>query len=96
MKVKNLKEESRKPSCGCGTWIHHWEKGSGKKKGDCCGTNCPNDADRGGHVQKKDVNDDSWYIIPICAKHNNQFGKEFSIYDDTILVPVGATKKCGQ
>jgi hypothetical protein len=96
MKVRNLQEYSRPPKCGCGSWIHHWENGSGEDKWLCCATGCLNDADRGGHVQLKDSEDRRWYIIPICAKHNNKFGKEFEIDDDTALVPVGKSAKCGQ
>jgi hypothetical protein len=88
MTLKNLREGSRDPVCGCGSWIHHWENGSGRKKGFCCVIDCQNKADRGGHIQRKVIGDDRWYIIPICAKHNNQFGKELDIYDGTSLIPV--------
>jgi hypothetical protein len=55
---------------------------------------CFEKANRGGHVQRKDINDNSWYIIPICAKHNAQFGKEFSIDDEDFLVPVAKSSRC--
>jgi hypothetical protein len=95
MLVRNLQEDSHSPTCGCGTWIHHWEKGSGRKRGHCCAKGCFKEADRGGHVQRKDIKDNSWYIIPICVEHNNQFGQEFEIEDSTTLVPVGKSKECG-
>jgi hypothetical protein len=95
MTVKNIREGSRDTACGCGSWIRHWENGSGEERGVCCAVGCSNAADRGGHVQLKNSEDRSWYIIPICAEHNNRFGEEYEIYDDTSLVPVGKSFKCG-
>jgi len=92
--VRNLEHESDPPTCGCGTWIRHWENGSNKKKGNCCAYACFEKADRGGHVQKRKVGDDSWYIIPICAKCNRKLGEEYYVNDDTFFVPVGKNSRC--
>jgi hypothetical protein len=80
--------------CPCGTWLNHWKNYSNQEVGKCSAYGCINEADRGGHVQRKDIDDMSWYIIPICLDHNNQFGKEYLVYDDTIFIPVTDTSRC--
>jgi hypothetical protein len=96
MDAKNLQHDSHSPNCGCGTWIHHWENYSTKKAGLCSALNCPNTATIGGHVQKKGVGDNNWYIIPICSSHNNRFGQGYDVKSDTVFAPVGKTSSCGQ
>ena len=92
--AKNLQHESSPPTCGCGTWIRHWENNNNEKLDKCCALGCFHKADRGGHILREDTNNKKWYIIPICASHNNQFGKEFSISDKADPVPIGKTSKC--
>lgn len=83
MRVRNLREGSRQPTCGCKSWLDHWENNSGRKAGTCSASGCSEKATDGGHVQKVGVNDDSWYIIPLCRACNLQYGAE---YDDIVLV----------
>jgi hypothetical protein len=96
MKVRNIQEGSRTPTCGCKSWLQHWEKNSGQKAETCSALGCSNPANVGGHVQKRNVGDDSWYIIPICTFHNNQFGQEYDVKANTVFTRVGKTSRCGQ
>jgi len=96
MRVRNIQEGSRTPTCGCGTWLQHWENNSHQKAGTCSASGCSRQADVGGHVQKRGVGDDSWYIIPICTPCNNQRGQEYDVEPGTIFVPIGKTPNCGK
>lgn len=48
----------------------------------CACLHCNNQADVGAHVKKVDSYDNSWYIVPLCYYHNNQFGKELDVVGD--------------
>ena len=48
----------------------------------CACYSCNNIAEVGAHVKKVGVNDNSWYIIPLCYYHNNQFGQELDVVGD--------------
>lgn len=94
MIVKNLNGTSDSPKCPCGVWLKHWERYSGRTAGLCAEHTCKESATVGAHVQK-DSGDKSWYVIPLCRKHNNQFGQDLNIMDSTNLVPVTNRSKCG-
>jgi hypothetical protein len=72
-KVKNINGTSDK-NCKCGTWLNHWEKFSSQKVNICSEKSCNNKDLVGAHVQKADVSDSSWYIIPLCNSHNKNNG----------------------
>jgi hypothetical protein len=88
MVVRNLQEGSRPVPQGYTSWLQYWEENSNKKAGICCAFGCSNSAEVGGHIQKRGVNDNSWYIIPICKNCNNQRGKEYNVKSNTDFVPV--------
>jgi len=93
--VRNITgREPDPPKCGCGTWIRHWEKNSKQSVKKCCALACFSKATDGGHVQRKDIKENSWFIIPLCHDCNVQFGKEFDVNDDTFFVPVGELSNC--
>jgi len=94
MKVRNLQEEPHPPTCACNSWLEHWEKNSVKKAGICSALNCSKNTEVGGHVQKRNVNDDSWYIIPICKSCNGKLGQEYEVKTDTIFIPIKGTNQC--
>jgi hypothetical protein len=95
MTVRNLQEVSHSPTCGCKTWLQHWENNSGKNAKTCSALDCSQAAEVGGHVQKRNVNDDSWYIIPICKGCNGKHGQEYEVKADTTFVTVAGTNQCG-
>ena len=96
MKVRNLQEESHSPTCACESWLEHWEKNCGKKAGICSALNCSKKAEVGGHVQKRDVGNDSWYIIPICKGCNGKHGQEYEVKSGTTFITVHETNQCRQ
>jgi hypothetical protein len=107
MIVRNLQEGECPVTCGCETWIHHWENNSGRKAGICSALGCDKPAEDGGHVQiiEADDNylsllqaskDNSWYIIPICTGHNLKYGQEYEVKPGTYPVSIGKTNSCGK
>ncbi len=72
IEVKNLKRvDPYAPLCGCDSYIEHWERAKGHKVNKCSGANCPRKATVGGHVLKcSDSSKNTWWIAPICTKHN--------------------------
>jgi len=93
--AKNLERSASPPKCGCSTWIRHWENNSGKQAETCSALGCSNHASVGGHVQKKGVSNNRWYIIPICKACNGQQGLEFHVKAKTVFIHVGKTEQCG-
>lgn len=49
------------------SWINHWEKTTGLKKGLCSYSDCKRQAQCGGHIW---ISQKGSYIAPICAKCN--------------------------
>jgi len=93
MKIRNLNNTSDNPKCPCGAWIKHWEQYTGLNPISCSEINCIDDATDGAHVQK--ISDDrSWYIVPLCKKHNQMRGQELEIGNHIELVPVVSRDKC--
>lgn len=74
-KVRNLREGSRS-----GNWIQHWKDATGiTDPGECHNVDCHEKATVGGHVQRVDANDNTWYIVPICQSCNCQRGAEMTV-----------------
>ncbi|MDR1249030.1 MAG: hypothetical protein LBK63_06980 [Treponema sp.] len=94
MKVRNINGTSDSPDCPCGTWLKHYENYSGIDTPACAESSCVENAEVGAHVQKMDKDDRSWYIVPLCKKHNGLHGQVLDILDVFPLVPVTDRKKC--
>lgn len=71
-KVRNLQEGSRP-----GNWIRYWEDATGQKAGTCHYCGCTDKATDGSHVQLADSMNRKWYIVPLCHRHNCQYGQTF-------------------
>lgn len=93
MKVRNIKGTSDN-TCKCTSWLAHWEKFSGQKAGLCSEKSCLNTATVGAHVQKDDLTDRSWYIVPLCDGHNKQ-ASELELWHEPTLVSANVSKTCG-
>ncbi len=93
VKVKNINGTSQN-SCPCGSWLNHWKKMSGKAAYYCSVTDCHESVEVGAHVQKDGGTDASWYIVPMCKKHNAK-APSLNIRDDVQLVPANVSKTCG-
>lgn len=84
IRVKNLLGTSDKSCSTCGSWLHHWEKLSGKRADECSA--CTQKATVGGHVKKLDSCET--YITPLCDSCNKRTD-EFNAFE--VLV---SAKKC--
>jgi len=81
-------------TCQCGSWLHHWENISGKRAGVCAEVRCGKLASEGAHVQKSRNHNASWYIIPLCQKHNAMRGGELEIVEYIPLVLANKQNTC--
>ena len=95
MRVRNIGGTSRysSPTDSCATWLEHWEKERKIVATSCCC--CKKVVSHsqlvGGHVKKVDSYDDSYYIVAMCQKCNNQSTSVIFDVNPNDLVPV--TKK---
>jgi len=95
MKVKNINGTSQK-TCKCGSWLDHWKNFSGQSLPTYCpAVGCLEKAEVGAHVQKDSPTDSSWYIVPLCKKHNAETGKSLDIGDWVKLVSANVSETCG-
>lgn len=88
-KVRNLNgtgsERYKNPPSGYKSWLDFWEKKAEENAGEC--GHCGEKADLGAHVKKATGTDNSWYIVPLCAKCNKKPSEEaFDVYET--LIPV--------
>ena len=96
MNVKNLNGSSRfpKPSCGCSSWIDHWDNNSGCKRPNKC-PGCQKPLTRnntvGAHVIKVNSPDKDRYITPLCDECNHKKDIVFDI-SESHLVKVNERK----
>lgn len=67
VKVTNIDNTSAL-SCGCGSWMNHWERGTGKTANMCFEVGCSRTDLVGAHIRRE--GDQGWYIIPLCKGHN--------------------------
>lgn len=95
MKVKNINGTSDN-TCSCGSWLDHWKKFSRQSLTYCPVKDCLGKIEVGAHVQKDSATDSSWYIIPLCEKHNGETGKSLSVNDTVTLVSANVSKTCGK
>ena len=93
MKVFNINGTSDN-DCKCGSWKAHWIKFSGKDWPTyCCEKSCTNPPTVGAHVEKVNGSN-SWYIVPLCAKHNKATN-EMELYGNPTLVTANRGLTCG-
>lgn len=64
-------------TCGCETWINHWNNYVKAKSDECRVAGCTQKGVFGGHMHNGSSRE--LYIIPLCQKHNNQFGETFEM-----------------
>jgi hypothetical protein len=96
MKVKNINGTSDN-TCKCGSWLKHWENFSGQTLPTYCPEkSCTQKPEVGAHVQKDSFTDNSWYIIPLCKKHNGETGKSLEVSDNIKLVSANVSSTCGK
>jgi len=94
MKVTNLKGTGDN-ICKCGGWLKHWVKFNNGDDVYCSEELCGKRSEVGAHVQKADSDDDNWYIIPLCKKHN-ETGDTLTIVGEEYLVSANVSETCGK
>jgi len=90
--VKNVNGTSGL-KCKCGSWLDHWKRFSGQTVNYCVEVGCREKEVLGAHVQRDDIFDRSWYIVPLCAKHNQQTNS-LAISDAVNLVSANRAITC--
>jgi len=96
MKVVNINGTSDK-TCKCGSWLEHWKNFSGQALSTYCPEKtCTQKPEVGAHVQKDSSSDKSWYIIPLCKRHNGETGKSLEVSDSIKLVSANVSNTCGK
>jgi len=91
MWVKNRKGTDA-PPCPCGSWLKHWERGSGSKATFCAVAMCWKRAEIGRHVLKTLGSDRGEYIVPLCAACTT---REEDFESLVAPVPAGLQTFCG-
>ncbi|MCG6169732.1 hypothetical protein [Leptospira sanjuanensis] len=96
MKIKNINGTSDN-TCKCPSWLAHWEKFSTQKIPAYCSVeNCSNKPEVGAHVQRGDVVDFNWYIIPLCKEHNGKKNETLTIDSSIKLASGNVSSTCGK
>lgn len=96
MKVRNL-VGTTKNTCSCGSWLDHWRNHHPGIGVDffCSHKECLKIDLIGAHVQIVDGVDKSWYIVPLCKKHNNT-SEIFEVVSYATLVPAKKSETCNK
>ena len=95
MRLRNLNGTGEN-TCGCGSWLTHWEKHAETIGLMCSVAGCGQVAEVGAHVQREGLlAGDEWFIVPLCPRHNAARGATIVVHDDTILVPANVADTCG-
>jgi len=94
MKVININATSGR-TCKCGNWLEHWKNFSGQALSKWCSEkDCIQKPEVGAHVQKDSFYDKSWYIVPLCNKHNGRRGDSLDILETIALVSANVSDTC--
>lgn len=93
IKIHNINGTSSN-TCRCGSWKQHWINQSGERWPAYCSViGCMERASVGAHVQKI-RGSQSWYIIPLCTHHNNQFGQDAEVSEYTRFISANKSDTC--
>jgi hypothetical protein len=94
MRIKNVNDMSEK-ACRCGNWLAHWKNLSRQPiPAVCSARSCDQIPSAGAFCQKDNYFEDTWYIVPLCGKHNRLFGATLDLKEGTVLVKGGGCKDC--
>ncbi len=96
MKVRNINGTTQTTTtCKCGSWPQHWKNFSGEQLGSWCyEVKCTKKPEIGAHVQKDDISENNWYIIPLCTDHNNKRGETIELVSSAKLAPANRRETC--
>jgi hypothetical protein len=81
-------------ACQCGNWLRHWQNFSVLPMPlHCPGLLCRERAEVAVLVQRSDVQDPNWYVVPLCKSHS-QSKVSLEISSFTQLVSANVTGTC--
>ncbi len=82
-------------ACKCDSWLDHWDRFSDQSPTYCPVEECMSHIEIGARVQKESPADDSWYIVPLCQKHNARTGESLLVNDNVKMVSTNGKETCG-
>jgi hypothetical protein len=85
MRVINL-NGSKGIACVSGSWLARWERITGQSAFLCFVKDCINTPFSGGLVQKDNMLDGNWYIVPLCKECAKKTHADLDIWDSAVLV----------
>ncbi len=92
-KIRNINGTSTN-KCNCGSWLQHWRNFSNSSVTYCSESTCTNTDLVGAHVQKSSLNDNSWYIVPLCKSHNHNSVVELEVVSGIRFVSANKSLTC--
>ena len=94
--VKNSKRKAKfPPSCGCKTYLIHWEKATKLNKPQRCSKlGCSNTARVGAHIFNcSDTSSNKLMIVPLCNACNNPANSECFYLKKNVKTPSASKMK---
>lgn len=87
---------STQSTCGCGSWLIHWQQHSGTSvPGHCPEFNCLNRSEVGALVEKAGAGDGKLYVVPLCSECAGRQDETITVSDAIRLVPADTREHCG-
>lgn len=80
------------PSCGCENWYEHWVNTADQWLICCAEYSCINPIHQGILVQHAEIEDENWYVVPLCKKHSNH--ADILDVGDVKLIKAGRAENC--
>jgi len=83
-------------ACNCPDWLQHWRNFSTLPMPvHCPGLSCRERAEVASFVQRADLQDTNWYIVPLCQRHSrSEVSLEISSF--TPLISAKVSETCGR
>lgn len=96
MQVRNINGTTNN-SCKCSSWLNHWLRFSGQVLPSTCSEiYCSEKPEVGAHVQIAGSTDASWYVVPLCQRHNMMLFGSIELKTNMRLAPANVNLTCGK
>ena len=86
--VKNIHSGDRTPPSGYSSWLNYWKAQKNYSSAHtvyCANLDCKQEAKHGGHVKRVYSTDNSWYIVPLCVRCNEDKDKIFEVDSNSMV-----------
>jgi hypothetical protein len=84
-----------RPTCGCGSWLAHWENNTGSRRRTCMAVGCANPIEVGAHVRVVG-GPATVYIVGLCLACNIHHNRDpFQLDSRSGGVDRRRTTNCG-